>query len=424
MSTSGEAFTHDVFISHASEDQEAFVRPLANALAALGYRVWYSEHSLTLGDRLRRSIDQGLRESRFGVVVLSPSFFAKHWPQQELDGLVALEADGSKRILPVWHGVDGDAVARFSPTLADRFAANSDLGFDAVATEIGKAIDQAPRTGAQSEAASRATRKMTVDARLARRNLIDPTSVSFCRNNDADQLFVRANGCTVPCDPRVVLSLVPVGPPQELNYEPLWAIYESLRHSRSGHPLAGTDGRPRGEGLVVRTPRSTDEPLLTRYLTIDGDGYVEWGRALGGCNDVLCVVRLGPLLWAVRYLMDFSAELKEQFDLLCVYELVISISGTANTSLSHLGAGWREPWDRDFEYYRPQCRDEAVQVRYTIPSNLTEEWKRGTILALDKYLNRIWGDRNVRGHEHINRVQADAEGPILSERYRDHDPWE
>lgn len=51
---------YDVFISHASEDKEAVVRPLANALKEKGLNVWYDEFELKIGDSLRRKIDQGL----------------------------------------------------------------------------------------------------------------------------------------------------------------------------------------------------------------------------------------------------------------------------------------------------------------------------------------------------------------------------
>ena len=74
-----------IFISHASEDKRTFVRPLAHALKGRGLQIWYDEFSLKLGDSLRRSIDRGLAECSAGVVVLSPSFFAKEWPQRELD---------------------------------------------------------------------------------------------------------------------------------------------------------------------------------------------------------------------------------------------------------------------------------------------------------------------------------------------------
>lgn len=117
-----EAAAYDAFISHATEDQAAVARPLAERLAALGFAVWYSETCLQVGDSLRRSIDAGLARARFGIVVLSPAFLARGWPQYELDGLVAREMAGGKVILPLWHGVGRDEVARYSPTLADRLA--------------------------------------------------------------------------------------------------------------------------------------------------------------------------------------------------------------------------------------------------------------------------------------------------------------
>lgn len=117
----------DVFISHASEDKDDFVRPLAEELSGRDIRVWYDESTLKVGDSLRRKIDQGLARSRYGVVVLSGAFFVKNWPQYELDGMVAREMDGHKVILPIWHKVSKSEVIRFSPTLADKVAINSSL---------------------------------------------------------------------------------------------------------------------------------------------------------------------------------------------------------------------------------------------------------------------------------------------------------
>ena len=65
----------DVFISHATEDKEEVARPLAVALDAEGLRVWYDEFELKIGDSLHRKIDNGIARSRFGVVIISPSFF-------------------------------------------------------------------------------------------------------------------------------------------------------------------------------------------------------------------------------------------------------------------------------------------------------------------------------------------------------------
>ncbi|MFG2364418.1 toll/interleukin-1 receptor domain-containing protein [Streptomyces mirabilis] len=113
---------YDLFISHASEDKEEFVRPLATSLMQLGVKTWYDEHSLTIGDSLSASIDKGLQESNYGLIVLSPSFLSKPWPEYEFRSLITLETGDRKRILPVWYHVNRKEIMRFSPHLADRYA--------------------------------------------------------------------------------------------------------------------------------------------------------------------------------------------------------------------------------------------------------------------------------------------------------------
>ena len=112
----------DVFISHASEDKAEVVRPLATALRDAELSVWYDEFELRLGDSLRRKIDKGLANSRFGVVVLSRAFFGRGWPEYELDGLVTRAVSGEQVLLPVWHDVTKREVMNYSSSLADRVA--------------------------------------------------------------------------------------------------------------------------------------------------------------------------------------------------------------------------------------------------------------------------------------------------------------
>lgn len=129
--------TRDAFICHASEDKDEIARPLAHALAARGASVWFDEFELQIGDSLRRRISEALVRARAGVVILSPHFFAKEWPQWELDGLTARElSDEPNIVLPVWHRVGYAEVARYSPPLADRFAARAADGVDVVASQI------------------------------------------------------------------------------------------------------------------------------------------------------------------------------------------------------------------------------------------------------------------------------------------------
>jgi TIR domain-containing protein/uncharacterized protein DUF1883 len=137
------AKAYDVFISHASQDKDAIVRELAAALDAEGLDVWYDEFELRIGSSLRRSIDHGLTNSRFGVVVLSNAFFRRDWPNYELDGLVTREmaSGGQQLILPIWHNVTKDEVIRYSPSLADKLAlrtADSTVG--EIAAEIASVI--------------------------------------------------------------------------------------------------------------------------------------------------------------------------------------------------------------------------------------------------------------------------------------------
>lgn len=113
---------YDVFISHASEDKDGVVRPLAHALSGGGLRVWYDEFELRIGDSLRRKIDTGLAKSRFGVVVLSRSFFGKGWATYELDGLVTRAVSGEQILLPIWHEITKQELIAYSPSLADKVA--------------------------------------------------------------------------------------------------------------------------------------------------------------------------------------------------------------------------------------------------------------------------------------------------------------
>ncbi|HXN58729.1 MAG TPA: toll/interleukin-1 receptor domain-containing protein [Candidatus Angelobacter sp.] len=149
------SYEYDLFISHASEDKDTFVRPLAEHLEGRGIRVWYDEFSLDIGDSLRESIDFGLGSSRYGVVVLSHSFFGKEWPRKELNGLMALERNGRKVILPVWLQVSEDEVRKFSPILADRVAARSTDGPEGVAAALDRLLDRLPK-GEDRTAAGRA----------------------------------------------------------------------------------------------------------------------------------------------------------------------------------------------------------------------------------------------------------------------------
>jgi hypothetical protein len=139
-----EAQVYDVFVSHASEDRARFVDSFVVALRERGLRVWYDSNEIRVGDDFRRRMDEGLARSRFGVVVLSPSFF-KYWPQAELSALFNQEAAfDRKRILPIRLDLDHATLTARSPLLATRTALGWELGVRALAERIDERVRDMP----------------------------------------------------------------------------------------------------------------------------------------------------------------------------------------------------------------------------------------------------------------------------------------
>ena len=135
--------TYDVFISHAWEDKDTVVRDLAVALQEHGLSVWYDEFVLRVGDSLRRAIDRGIANSRFGIVVLSEAFFRKQWTQYELDGLVHMSMHEQRKqvCLPIWHKISVNEVTANSPSLANVMALRtSDYSISQIAAEIAAVV--------------------------------------------------------------------------------------------------------------------------------------------------------------------------------------------------------------------------------------------------------------------------------------------
>lgn len=134
---------YDVFISHAGEDKDEIVRPLAMALKDLGLSVWFDEFELIIGDSLRRKIDMGIAQSRCGIIVLSEHFFTKGWTNYELDGIVSMHTSGEKDILPIWHKLTKAQVVAYSPSLSDKVARNtSDFTVEEIAAEIAQILQR------------------------------------------------------------------------------------------------------------------------------------------------------------------------------------------------------------------------------------------------------------------------------------------
>lgn len=115
---------YDVFVSHAWEDKKGFVDEFVQALRTCGIKVWYDTTQMKWGDSMRTKIDDGLKKSKFGVVVLSPDYIkdGKYWTKAELDGLFQMESINGKTLLPIWHNLTKKDVMMYSPIIASKLA--------------------------------------------------------------------------------------------------------------------------------------------------------------------------------------------------------------------------------------------------------------------------------------------------------------
>ena len=131
------------FISHDSRDKSSIAEPIALELQKFMCPVWYDEFSLRVGDSLRESIEQGLKECSKCVLVLTPNFLNNNgWTKREYDSIFTREVvEEQKIILPVWYNVSAKEVYNYSPILADRVGAQWSLGVEEVARRLHRSIE-------------------------------------------------------------------------------------------------------------------------------------------------------------------------------------------------------------------------------------------------------------------------------------------
>lgn len=122
-------YAHDVFLSFAIEERDVAIE-LYKKLTTKGLKVWYSGKELKVGDALTESIHNNLELSRFGVVILSPTYLSKIWTLNEFFFLQKRENAGIKTLLPVLYNITPEELAaRFQP-MANIFAIHADRGID------------------------------------------------------------------------------------------------------------------------------------------------------------------------------------------------------------------------------------------------------------------------------------------------------
>ncbi len=143
-----QARTHpdrrDLFLCHAWDDRQGSAADLHRQLKANGATVWFSEEDIPLGSLMTREIDKGLRNSRIGIVLVTPALLKSI----ENEGIAEKELAvllNSRRVVPVTHGVTFDELYDVSPMLASHAGLNTaDSSLDDVAAKIAAAAAALP----------------------------------------------------------------------------------------------------------------------------------------------------------------------------------------------------------------------------------------------------------------------------------------
>ncbi len=85
----GEEVSPKVFVCHATEDKGRFVRKFSARLRESGIDAWVDEWEIGPGDRLVRKIfDDGIKNAKAFIIVISRISVEKPWVKEELDAAV------------------------------------------------------------------------------------------------------------------------------------------------------------------------------------------------------------------------------------------------------------------------------------------------------------------------------------------------
>jgi hypothetical protein len=102
--------------------------------------IWYSGKELKAGDRLSPTIEDGLRKSRFGIVIFSPNYVGSNWTLREFYSLLSREEGGTRVILPVLHNITPEELAQKDLVMAEMFSISSSKGIDVVTDQLAQRI--------------------------------------------------------------------------------------------------------------------------------------------------------------------------------------------------------------------------------------------------------------------------------------------
>lgn len=130
----------DIFLCHASEDKEEYVKPLYNELINNGITVWYDKGEILWGDSITDKIQEGIKLSRFAIICFSKNFLKKNWANSEFRNLYQRQqTEGRKIVLPLILHSREEVLERY-PLIKDIAYEEWDKGIPFLVSQIKKIL--------------------------------------------------------------------------------------------------------------------------------------------------------------------------------------------------------------------------------------------------------------------------------------------
>jgi len=132
----------EIFLCHASEDKEEYVKPLYEDLLRNGISVWYDEGEILWGDSITEKIQEGIKLSKFAIICFSKNFLRKNWANSEFNSLYQRQqSEGRKIILPLILNSKEEILGKY-PLIKDIAYEEWSKGIPYLVSQIKKILKQ------------------------------------------------------------------------------------------------------------------------------------------------------------------------------------------------------------------------------------------------------------------------------------------
>ena len=130
--------TYDVFISHSSEDK-AIAEKIAQHLTSKGLQVWYDDWEILVGHDIVDKVYDGIKDSRFLLVLLSEKSVRSNWVQQEINAARIREIEsGATVVLPAV--IEPNVKSQIPESLRTKRYADISANFESAMGEVEYAV--------------------------------------------------------------------------------------------------------------------------------------------------------------------------------------------------------------------------------------------------------------------------------------------